>query len=114
MLLTGARVGEACGMLWSAVDLERKTARVVRRIRWDQRTKRPCLEETTKSSASVRLLILSDELIDILKQMKEQSEGQSFLFADKKGEALKYNAIQANFNAGFKALNLFNSKVNED
>ncbi|MCZ0933100.1 MAG: hypothetical protein OXJ52_08110 [Oligoflexia bacterium] len=37
-------------MLWSAVDLEQKTARVVRRIRWDQRTKRPYLEETTKSS----------------------------------------------------------------
>ena len=72
MLLTGARVGEACGLLWSAVDLEQKTARVVRRIRWDQRTKRPYLEETTKSSASVRLLILSDELVSILKQMFEQ------------------------------------------
>ena len=106
MLLTGARVGEACGMLWSAVDLEQKTARVVRRIRWDQRTKRPYLEETTKSSASVRLLILSDELVSILKQMKEESNGQDLLFADRKGEALKYNAIQTNFNAGFKALNL--------
>ena len=106
MLLTGARVGEACGMLWSAVDLEQKTARVVRRIRWDQRTKRPYLEETTKSSASVRLLILSDELVGILKRMKEESEDQGLLFADRKGEALKYNAIQTNFNAGFKALNL--------
>ena len=106
MLLTGARVGEACGMLWSAVDLEQKTARVIRRIRWDQRTKRAYLEETTKSSASVRLLILSDELVSLLKQMKEESNGQDFLFVDKKGEALKYNAIQTNFNAGFMALNL--------
>ena len=33
MVLTGARVGEACGMLWEAVDLEEGIARVVRRIR---------------------------------------------------------------------------------
>ena len=88
------------------MDLEQKTARVIRRIRWDQRTKRAYLEETTKSSASVRLLILSDELVSLLKQMKEESNGQDFLFTDKKGEALKYNAIQTNFNAGFMALNL--------
>ena len=106
MLLTGARVGEACGMLWSAVDLEQKTARVVRRIRWDQQTKRPHLEETTKSSASVRPLILSDELMTILKEMKKESNGQELLFTDSKGEALRYNAIQASFNAGFQALNL--------
>ena len=106
MLLTGARVGEACGMLWSAVDLEQGLARVLRRVRWDQRTKRPYLEETTKTDASVRLLLLSDELISILKQMKEENGDKGLLFTDTKGEALKYNAIQSSFNAGFKALNL--------
>ncbi|MDE0151103.1 MAG: site-specific integrase [Bdellovibrionales bacterium] len=106
MLLTGARVGEACGMLWSAVDLEQKTARVIRRIRWDQQTKRPYLEDTTKSSASVRPLILSDELMAILKEMKKESNGKELLFTDSKGEALRYNAIQASFNTGFQALNL--------
>ena len=106
MLLTWARVGEACGMLWSAVDLKQGMARVVRRIRWDQKTKRPYLEDTTKTEASVRLLILSEELISILKQMKEESGGEGLLFTDKKGEALKYNAIQSSFNAGFVALKL--------
>ena len=105
MLLTGARVGEACGMLWDAVDLEQGLARVIRRVRWDQRTKRPCLEETTKTDASTRLLLLSDELLSILKQMKEENGDKGLLFADAKGEALKYNAIQSAFNAGFKALN---------
>ena len=33
MLLTGARVGEACGMLWDAVDLKQGMARVLRRIK---------------------------------------------------------------------------------
>ena len=106
MLLTGARVGEACGMLWDAVDLKQGTAQVIRRIRWDQRTKRAYLENTTKTEASVRLLVLSDELIAILKQMKEEDKKSKLLFTDKEGEALKYNAIQSSFNAGFLALNL--------
>ena len=106
MVLTGARVGEACGMLWSEVDLEQGTARVVRRIRWDQKTKRPYLEDTTKTEASVRLLILSDELISILKEMKQEKGEEGLLFTDTKGEALKYNAIQSSFNAGFVALKL--------
>ena len=93
-------------MLWSAVDLEQGIARVLRRIRWDQRTKRPCLEETTKTDASVRLLLLSDELVSILKQMKEENGDKGLLFTDARGEALKYNAIQASFNADFKALKL--------
>ena len=106
MILTGARVSEACGMLWSVVDLEQGKARVVRKIRWDYRTKRPFLEEDTKTSASIRLLILSDELIEILKQMKEENGDEGLLFTDKQGGALKYNAIQSAFNAGFTALNL--------
>lgn len=106
MLLTGARVGEACGMLWDAVDLKQGTAQVIRRIRWDQRTKRAYLENTTKTEASVRLLVLSDELISILKQMKEENGESKLLFTDKEGEALKYSAIQSSFNAGFMALNL--------
>ena len=106
MLLTGARVGEACGMIWEAVDLKQGTAQVVRRIRWDQKTKRPYLEDTTKTEASVRLLMLSDELIGILKQMKEENGENGLLFTDKEEEALKYNAIQSAFNAGFMALKL--------
>jgi len=66
-------------------------------VRWDQRTKRPCLEETTKTDASTRLLLLSDELLSILKEMKEENGDKGLLFTDAKGEALKYNAIQSSF-----------------
>ena len=43
MLLTEARIGEACGLKWSAVNLEESIARVIRRVRWDQQTKCPFL-----------------------------------------------------------------------
>ncbi|MDE0119565.1 MAG: site-specific integrase [Bdellovibrionales bacterium] len=107
MVLTGARVGEACGMCWDSIDLKYKQARVIQRMGWDHNTKKPYLEETTKTSASVRVLLLSSELISVLREMKEESENEmALLFTDKQGEALRYNAIQSAFNAGFKALGL--------
>ena len=106
MVLTGARVGEACGMLWEAVDLTQGIARVVRKVRWDHKTRKPHLEDITKTKASTRLLLLSSELVSLLEQMKRDRRSKQFLFTNKKGEPLKYNAIQLAFNTGFKALNL--------
>ena len=75
MILTGARVSEACGMCWDSVDLERGQARVIRRI------------------------------VSVLREMKKECQNQAgLLFTDIKREALKYNAIQSSFNAGFTAL----------
>ena len=105
MLLTGARVGEACGLKWSAVDLEQGLVRIVRRVRWDQRTKHPFLEDVTKTSQSARILMLPKKLKSIFSEMKKTSVND-FVFTDLKGELLKYNAIQSSFNAGFMALNL--------
>ncbi len=107
MVLTGARVGEACGLCWSAVDFKRGHARVMRQMAWEQKSKRPYLEETTKTSASARILLLPDELLRLLKAMRAESSNKTgLLFTDRRGKAVKYNAIQSSFNAGFMALGL--------
>ena len=105
MLLTGARVSEACGLKWSEVNLEKGFVRIIRRVRWDQRTKHPFLEEVTKTSQSARVLMLPEKLKNILREMKQETLND-LVFTDLKGELLKYNAIQSSFNAGFTALNL--------
>ena len=105
MLLTGARVGEACGLKWSAVNLEKGFVRIIRRVRWDQRTKYPFLEEGTKTSESARVLMLPKKLKNILKDMR-QSALNDLVFTDRQGKLLKYNAVQSAFNAGFTALKL--------
>ena len=105
MLLTGARVGEACGMKWEAIDLEQRIARVMRRVRWDQYSKFPFLEDITKTSQSARLLVLPQKLQDILLQMKKESVND-LVFTDNQGKLLKYNAVQSSFNHGFMALEL--------
>ena len=105
MLLTGARVGEACGLKWSVVSLEDGVIRVIRRVRWDQQTKCPFLEEVTKTSQSARLLMLPEKLKQTLKEMKKEAMND-LVFTNDKGELLKYNAVQSAFNAGFEALKL--------
>ena len=105
MVLTGARVGEACGIRWDAVDFEQGFARVIRRVRWDHFNRHPVLENVTKTCQSARLLVLPQKLKDILLEMKKEAKSD-LVFTDQTGELLRYNAIQSAFNAGFTDLKL--------
>ena len=105
MLSTGARVSETCGLKWEEIDLRQGVARIIRRVRWDHFTRRPFLENVTKTTQSSRLLMLPKPLINILREIKKNTIS-NLVFADRRGELLKYNAIQSSFNAGFIALRL--------
>ena len=105
MLSTGARVSEACGLTWEEIDLDKGIARIIRRVRWDHFTRKPFLEDVTKTARSARLLMLPEKLKDILKEAKKQS-ASDLVFTNEKGGLIKYSAIQSAFNAGFVALNL--------
>lgn len=105
MILTGTRVSEAAGLCWDAIDLENSVARVIRRVRWDHWTRRPALEDCTKTEESIRLLPLAKEIVAMLWEMRRKSSGEGVIF-HKDGSLLRYNAIQSAFNAGFKTLGL--------
>ncbi len=106
MVLTGARVSEACGLCWDSVELESAMARIVRSVSWDHWTREPTLEFSTKTEESVRIVPLSTDIVDQLALMRQGSAGSGPVFQDRNGELLRYNAIQSAFNAGFKALGL--------
>ena len=106
MVLTGVRVGEACGLFWDAIDLKRGTARIFRKVGWDKKSKRPYIEERMKTQASLRILVLPREIVEMLKVMKKENPKREIVFADRRGNLLSYGAIQAAFTRAFKALNL--------
>ena len=107
MMLTGIRIGEACGLCWSEVNLDQRFARIVRVVSWDHHTKQPSLEERAKTDGSIRLILLPDILISILRQMKTDAlDKNGPIFLGRNSDLLKYNAVQAAFNDGFKALQL--------
>lgn len=79
MLSTGARVGEACGLKWEEINLEKGIARIIRRVRWDHHTKEAFLEEVTKTNQSARLLMLPEKLKNILMGIKKKQKMIWFL-----------------------------------
>ncbi len=95
---TGMRVGEGCGLTWEAIDFERRTAMIVRSVRWDHETRKPVMEESVKSAESVRVVTLPQVVIEMLKEFAKK-DGP--VFVDNGGELLRYRAIQSIFNRGF-------------
>ena len=104
MILTGARVSEACGLLWSEVDFENKFARVVRSADWSHST--PQISETTKTKTSVRVLTLPEKLVELLREMKEESQGSSLVFRSAKDGVVPYSTVRWAFDKSFKACGL--------
>ena len=104
MILTGARVSEACGLMWSEVDFENKFARVVRIADWSHST--PQISESTKTNTSVRVLTLSEKLLDLLSQMKKESKGNPLVFSSAEGGIVPYSTVRWAFDKSFKACGL--------
>jgi integrase len=106
MVLTGTRLGEACGLKWEAVDLERGEAHITRVMAWDQKTRMPYPEELTKTDESDRLIQLPGAALAMMRSVQTRSGKSGLVFANLDGVTPKDNAIRSHFNRGFKALNL--------
>lgn len=103
---TGARIGEATGLHWDAVDMDSQIASVIRTVWWDHHSKAPTLQSCAKNDESVRVIFLSQPVFDMLEGVKRETEGNGPIFADRQGGLLKYTAIQSRFNQAFVALGL--------
>ena len=111
MVLTGVRVGEACGLKWDAIDLEKGLVNIFRVVGWDRISKRPFFVEGAKTKESLRTLLLPKELIQLLKeikleQVKLEKPEEEFVFLNKNGKTPIYPSIRYAFTRGFKALGL--------
>jgi len=105
MVLTGVRVGEACGLKWDAIDLEKGMANIFRKVGWDRSSKKSYMEERVKTKESLRVLVLPKEVVSMLREMKEENPDQDLVFFHK-GNFLSYTAIRDAFTRGFEALGL--------
>lgn len=104
MILTGCRLGEACGLLWDAVSDDYVTIRITRTLAWDYKTKAPYLSGDVKSKASRRIIQLPPSLTEILRERSYL--GAKAVFTNRKGDYLKDNAVRDNFNRAFIYLGL--------
>ena len=72
-LYTGLRVGEACGLCWDCVDLDKGALTVKRQIR--REGGKLVLSETLKTNSSARELPIPPELLTHLRKVKKSAKG---------------------------------------
>lgn len=102
--LTGTRIGEVCGLEWSAVDFNQRTVNIRKICAWDYFTGHPVLREGTKTGET-REIVLPDRLYELLQEWKKQNSGETLVF-HQEGHLLRYNAVQSVYKKAFRALGL--------
>lgn len=70
LLYTGLRRGEALGLMWSDIDFNKKLLRVDRSIVYPNSNKRGEIDNMMKTEKAHRVLPLSDEILEVLKNYK--------------------------------------------
>lgn len=103
--LTGVRIGEACGLQWDCVDLIEGWVTIRRIVWWEYRNKKPNLREGTKTD-KLRRIRLCDRLIELVKEWKIKCGAISPMVFHRKGELMRYPAIQNAYNQAFEKLGL--------
>lgn len=107
LLHTGARIGEAAGLCWDAVDLENGFVSVIRTVWWDRHTRKPSLQNQAKNDESIRIIPLAKPVLEMLRELKVQRvRHDGPVFCTPEGNLLSYPSIQNAFNRGFMALGL--------
>ena len=106
MVHTGARISEACGLHWDAVDLQSGIASIIRTVWWDRHSRKPSIQNSSKTDGSVRIIHLPGPVITMLREMKLRSKPEAPVFAGQDGAYLGHPAIQSAFNLAFTSLGM--------
>ena len=106
-LFTGMREGEALGLLWNCVDLDKGTILINKQLQLSRSTKGEYVLVPTKNSKS-RSITLAPYVISILRRVRrgqlenklrygECWEDSGYVFTDELGCHLKHNTVYKNF-----------------
>lgn len=101
----GLRIGEACGLMWSHINLEDKTARIEWTIIWDQWTWKASPKPRPKNG-KVRILVIPDLFVAELQKMKLLRDPNVDLVFHKNGEPLNRKTVGCGYNRALKRLGI--------
>ena len=81
MLLTGLRIGEMTGLTWNDIDLKNRTINVDHQfIQGDDKSRTSYHIDATKTSNGKRKVPMSDDVYELLKELKESTYFDSLKF----------------------------------
>lgn len=90
---TGCRRGELVGIRWKSVDFDKNTIEICNNIQWN---KEKGLFATTPKSNEIRSLSIAQEVIEVLKEYKQQQDGFQKILEDCSYNKEGYLFIQEN------------------
>lgn len=95
MMETGMRVGEAMALMWGDIDWNRKAVKISKTVVRISNSRRSCIQDSPKSSASKRVLPLSKKAFEMLQTLYLNSEDrEGFVFTGDDNKFLTYEALR--------------------
>lgn len=108
--LTGLRRGEVLALKWSDVDFTKNTVVVSKSLTW---TEQGWKISNTKTSESVRIIPLSDEVLKILVDQKELTKNNSMIFSRADGKIIGADNLRHHLNVLLEQANLPQVRVHD-
>lgn len=104
---TGTRIGEACAIDWTDVDLTSGAVFVGKTVQWARKRGRStCISPLTKTSES-RTVFMSERALHYVRQWREKSgRSKGLVFSHDGFAPLSYRAVQHHYDAVFESLGM--------
>ncbi len=102
---SGVRIGEACALEWSDIDLEYNRVSISKSVQWSRiKGRQTRISPLTKTGES-RIIYVPSQVCNALKKWKELSNSKgSLIFSIDGNEPIPYRSVQMNYNWAFKRL----------
>lgn len=89
MLFSGVRTGEAVGLIWENIDLEKRLIFIGQSIS-RERGKYEKVRKNPKTKESIRTLIMSRRIFDLLVSVKPNENSSGLIFKSPKGQIIDH------------------------
>lgn len=93
MLQTGLRIGECLALEWDDIDMHKRSIRINKTVAYLANQKISKVMNSAKTFKSNRVIPFNKTTFDLLTLIKKKSKG-SFVFSDKDGHRLSYEAVR--------------------
>ena len=93
LIETGMRIGEALALKWDDVDFARGAVNVHATIVFLCRPKDSFYQDSPKSSASRRIIPLTDRAMDVMRRLLKKKQSD-WVFEDADGNRYSYNSVR--------------------
>jgi integrase len=104
---SGTRVGEACALSWSDVNLQTGEAFISKTVEWSRKVGRPTVVSPLTKTGNSRTIYISQRALVVLNEWKLRcGRREGLIFSYDGAKPICYRSAQHHFSGAFRALNM--------